>query len=462
MQEEFHKTQKLEDLATLLVLQDQVKNLNTLKEFGYFTTNETHRLLNYAVAFLWKKGGVENIQILDQSEVAEVDEGSPIVKWVKDEIPEFLKLYNSNAIQLFDFDKEHKEELDEKLDLEFRAKMMKKWPELLPPYLLWCPLLDVTNAVSGGLMIFRDTPFTKKEFRMFHWLSNNYQYTWLVLIRTRLTPFYKWMHKKAHYKILAVILLIALLFPTRMSVTTTAIVESSDPAPINAPIAGIIKEFYVKPGDSVQSGQKLMLLDQNDLLKNLAIAEKKAMLTQAKLRSANNVGYTKTENRDEIPILEAELAVDLSEMDYSKSMLDKTNIVSPIRGIAVFESREDWIGQPIQAGEKVMDIVDPKNPELQISLPVPELIDLKVGSEGKFYPYGEFFEVPIVLTALGYNAKMTPNKILAYQYTAKFLDPNQVPRLGTQGTVHLYGRYVPFIYFLLRKPLQAFRQTFGF
>jgi hypothetical protein len=71
--------------------------------------------------------------------------------------------------------------------------------------------------------------------------------------------------------------------------------------------------------------------------------------------------------------------------------------------------------------------------------------------------------VPIVLQSIGYNAKLTPSKILAYQFTAKFIDPKNIPRLGSQGNIRLYnGHYVPFFYYILRRPLQALRQTFGF
>jgi multidrug efflux pump subunit AcrA (membrane-fusion protein) len=457
----------LEGLATLLVLQDQVKNLSNLKEFGYFTTNETHRLLNYNTAYLWKKGEAVNIQLLDQSEIAEIDLQSPSSQWVKDAIHAMLKKFDkANEIQALNFEESNQnspeKDLSSTSNVQLDRKMMQHWPEMLPKYILWCPFLDTTNEISGGLIFFRENAFSEQEIKMFKWLANNYQYTWIVLTKTNLSRFYKWYKDKPYFKILATIFILTMLFPTHMSVAANATVESSNPAPISASIPGVIKEFLVKPGDTVKAGQLLMTIDKSDLLKAIAINQKKVLLTQVKLRSASNQGYDKTENRNEIPILEAQLAIDQAEMDYSKSLLTKADIISPIDGIAVFDSKEDWLGQPVQAGENILTIADPKHVKLKISLPVPDLITLEVGSKGKFYVFGQLSEIPVELTSLGYEAKMMPNKVLAYQFTAKFLDPSVAPRIGSQGKVHLYGNYVPLVYFLLRRPLQALRQTFGF
>lgn len=451
----------LEGLATLLVLQDQLKNISTLKEFGYFVTNETHRLIHYNTAYLWKKGEITKFQLLDQSEIAEIDIQSPTSQWVQELIKEILKLDNATKIKALNFTKNDSDPEAGPYD-RIDEDTMLNWQESLPRYVLWDPFLDSSDEITGGLILFRETPFSEQEIKMFQWLAKNYQYTWLVLTKSKFTSFQKWIRSKPYLKFLSLVFLLCMIFPIHMSVTTSATVESSTPSPINSPIPGIIKEFLVKPGDTVKAGQLLMVIDKSDLTKSIAVNQKKVLLTQAKLRSANNQGYDKPEIRDQIPILEAELAVDQSELEYTQSLLAKTDITSPIEGIAVFDSKEDWIGQPIQAGETIMTIEDPKQVQLKITLPVPDIIDIDVGAKGKFYVYGQLTEFPVILTSFSYNAKMTPNKVLAYEFIAKFVDPSTAPRIGSQGNVRLYGNYVPVVYFLLRRPLQALRQTFGF
>jgi hypothetical protein len=86
---------------------------------------------------------------------------------------------------------------------------------------------------------------------------------------------------------------------------------------------------------------------------------------------------------------------------------------------------------------------------------------MSVGDAGNFYLYGKLSPVAIKVRTLGYNAEVLPNKILGYQLIADFLDPTDTPQLGSQGNVEIYGARVPFIYYVLRRPLQAARKFFG-
>jgi multidrug resistance efflux pump len=452
----------VEGLATLLVLQDQVKKLKNLKEFGYFVTNETHRLLHFNTAFLWQKWELFDLHLLAQSEIGEVDQQTPTNQWVKSLIKELLSQKTAMQIQALSFEKpSDTESKGTDSSVVLSKELLTAWPEILPKYIIWSPFLDVADEISGGLILFRDHEFTEQETRMFGWLASNYQYTWQFFTKSKMIMFRKLFRKRNNLIIGSIILLAFLLFPIRLSVVSSATVGAKDPALINAPIAGIIKEFLVKPGDVVKKDQLLVILDKKDIQNSLEVNQKKLLLTEAKLRSANTQGYDKAETRSEIPLLEADAAINKAEIDYTKTILGKTDIVSPIDGIVVFDSKEDWVGQPVQAGENIMTIANPSHVELKIALPISELIDLEVGSPGKFYVYGQFSEVPVRLIALGYNARLMPNKTLAYPFVADFVDPKTIPRLGSQGTVRLYGHYVPMVYYLFRRPFQAVRQFLG-
>jgi len=455
----------LDGLAILLILENQIKNTTNLREYGYFVTNETHRLLFYDTAFLWKRSDVFDIQLLAQSEILEIDPLSPLCQSVQNIIKSILKIDNVEKIQALNFakDKQNPDEWEKPIPNPLmQENSITNWPQYLRPYVLWCPFVDNYNKITGGLILFRDSVFSEEELQRFRWLANNYQYTWQVLTKTRLSLLYKWYRSKYFFKITSIIVVVLLFLPTRMSITTKATVVSASPALINAPISGIIHDFYVKPGEAVKKGQLLLDFDKTDLIKTLAIAEKKLLYSEEKVRAAETQGYENGQSRDETPILEAEHALDQSEVDYAKSLLDKADIYSPLDGVAVFDSKEDWIGQPVQAGENILRIVELQNTELSITIPVADLIDLSMDAPGKFYEYGGLSGIDVQLTTIGYNAELQSNKILAYEYKAKFLDQKHLPLLGSQGIVHLYGDHVPLIYFLLRRPLQAIRQTIGF
>lgn len=448
---------QIEGLATLLVLDDEIRKLTNLREFSFFATNETHRLIPYHTAYLWQSKELIDIYILAQSGTAEIDASAPTNQWLKEKI-NILKS-DSKAREIHQIDLLAQSDSEKTSAEKFSSTDYK--PEELPQYLLWCPLFNKANVLNGGLIIFRETPFSEAEIKMLQWLIASYQYTWSILIKTSKLPPWKKFREKPYFIMLSIIVLSVLLFPVRLSVLGTATVVPKTPILINAPMQGVIKSFAVTPGQSVKAGQLLVTLDKTDLLSTAEVNRKDYLLTQAKLRATINAGFNKSEATSDIPILQAQLAIDKAHLDYTNELLAKADITSPIAGIVVFDSKEDWINQPVQTGERILIVADPKQVKLKIYLPVADLIKLEVGSNGDFFLYGQLGTLPIRITTLGYNAKLLPNKILAYQLSADFTDPGDNPQLGAQGTARLYGNRVPLIYYLIRRPLQAMRQTLG-
>lgn len=439
---------QMEGLATLLVLNDEIRKVTNMREFGFFTTNETHRLIPYHVAFLWKKKEITGADLLTQSGTPELDNHSISNQWLRDKIDEFCSSDNAKKIHTIDL-----------LALEKQSSLPTpiNWIETFPTHLLWCPLLDKNNDITGGIVFLRESTFSEPEIKMMGWLLASYQYTWISFVKPKRLHILKYLKKKPLLLGIALIL----LFPIHLSVLGNATVSPKDPVLINAPIEGVIKSFAVSPGQSVQTGQLLFTLDKSDLESNVEVNNKEFLLTQAKLRTAVNQGIDNQEIYAEVPILKAQLAIDNARIEYTNTQLAKTNITSPIDGVVIFDSKEDWVGQPVRTGERILMVTDPKRVELKIMLPIANVIELKIGDDGDFFPFGSLQAIPVKLKTLGYNAKLMPNKILSYELTADFTDKNKMPQLGSQGTVRLYGHRVPLIYYLTRRPLQAIRQMFG-
>lgn len=441
---------QMEGLATLLVLNDEIRKVTNLREFGFFTTNETHRLIPYHTAFLWKLKDPIGIELLTQSGTPEVDNHAIANQWLKEKIKEITASSSANKIHQIDI-----------VESEMNKKVQQKssqWTEaLFPNYLLWCPLFNKSNDITGGIILLRDTPFSEAEIKMIGWLISSYQYTWKTFIKHKKIEIVKVLKKKP----VIIIICAIFLFPIHLSVLGNATVVPRDPILINAPIEGVIKSFAVSPGQQVQAGQLLFTMDKTDLESNTDVSRKELMLTQAKLRTAVNQGIDNEQISAEVPILKAQLAIDSARIAYNNALLEKTKVISPISGVVVFDSKEDWVGQPVRTGERILVVSDPKRVELKIMLPITNVIELKTGDDGDFYLYGDLRSTPVKLKTLGYNAKLMPNKILAYELSADFINTANPPQLGAQGTVRLYGHRVPLIYYLLRRPIEAVRQSFG-
>lgn len=447
------KQAQIEGLATLLVLDEEIRRLTNIRELGFFSTNETHRLVPYHTAYFWQLKEFIGTHLVAQSGIAEIDLHAPVNQWLIHKI-NTIRL-GANAKEIHQISQGFGAENTEQPILD------QEWPDALPGHFLWCPLLNKSEQVTGGLVFFRETAFSENEINMLQWLIASYQYTWRVILKPRKIPSWERLKEKPHMIALGIIILGVLLFPIRLSVFGDGTVIPKDPVLINAPIQGVIKSFAVSPGEHVKAGQLLLTLDKSDLISAAEVSKKDYLLTAAKLRTAINEGFENKDSRSEIPIIQAQLLIDKAHLDYANQMLAKANVVSPIDGVVVFESKEDWVGQPVRTGERILVVADLHKVELKITLPVANSIELAIGSKGEFFLYGQLKALSVKIQTLGYNAKVMPNKVLAYQLTAQFIDPADLPQLGAQGTVKIYGHYVPVIYYLLRRPLQVVRQTLG-
>jgi biotin carboxyl carrier protein len=450
MQNKEMETAQLQGIATLLILNDELRKLANLREFGFFTTNETHRLIPYHTAYLWEKRDFSATHLLAQSGIAEFDRHAPTNQWLIETIDKVRTHAKAKEIHQIDFENRNTAEMSE-----------RKWPDSLPHFAIWCPLLNKANDLSGGLILFRETEFSEQEIKMLAWLIASYQYTWRTLEKpTRISAWRKYK-ERPYFIAIILILMMILFFPVHLSVLANGTVTAKDPVIINAPMQGVIQSFAVSPGEYVVAGQLLATLDKTDLQATASVSKKDLQLTASKLRTAINEGMDNADSRAEIPVLQAQLAVDNAHLNYANELLAKTDIKSPIAGLVVFDSKEDLAGQPVRTGERILIIADPKHVQLKISLAVSDVIKLKSGARGEFFLYGQFSGISIKLRTLGYNAKLMPSKILAYEMIADFTDEKNLPQLGATGTVRLYGQRVPLIYYLLRRPLQALRQRFG-
>lgn len=444
---------QMEGLATLLVLDDEIRKVSTIREYGFFTTNETHRLIPYHTCYLWGKKEFIGTYIVAQSGTAELDIHAPVNQWLKNKINQICESPKAKEVQQFD---------TESPNLNASPNIPQEWRESLPGHFLWCPLFNKAEELNGGLIFFRETAFSEGEVKMLRWLLASYQYTWKILAKPKVIAPWQKLKQRPYFIALTVLIIAIIFFPIRLSVIGSGTVTPSTPVLINAPMQGVIKSFAVNPGDTVKKGQLLLTLDKTDFIASAEVNQKNYLLTQAKLRTAINEGFTNKNSRIEIPVLEAQLQIDKARYDYTNTLLAKADITSPADGIVIFDSKEDWVGQPVNAGERILIVADPHDTHLKITIPVSDIIKLKVGDQGEFFVYGQFSSIPIVLTNIGYNAKLLPNKSLAYEFTAAFSSKTEeLPQLGAKGTVRVYGRHVPFIYFILRRPLQTIRQTLG-
>ena len=149
-----------------------------------------------------------------------------------------------------------------------------------------------------------------------------------------------------------------------------------------------------------------------------------------------------------------------AERDYARDLLARAEVRAPRDGIAVFADAERWTGKPVQTGERLMELADPRQAELRIDLSVGDAIALEPGSEAVLLLDSDPLRRHVArLERAAYEAQTTAAGQLAYRLDAAFEEAP--PRIGLRGTAKLYGDRAPLAYYLLRRPLVAARQSLG-
>jgi multidrug resistance efflux pump len=150
-----------------------------------------------------------------------------------------------------------------------------------------------------------------------------------------------------------------------------------------------------------------------------------------------------------------------AEAGYVNEQLERSRVLAPQDGIALFDEPAEWLGKPVQTGERVMRIAAPGDVEIEAWLPLGDAIPLPKGAAVSLYlASSPFSSLAGKVRYVSYDAVARPNGIYAYRIRAT-LDTPTDQRIGLKGTVKLSGDWVPLIYWVLRRPLATIRQTVG-
>lgn len=102
-------------------------------------------------------------------------------------------------------------------------------------------------------------------------------------------------------------------------------------------------------------------------------------------------------------------------------------------------------------GERLMEIADPTQAELEIWLPVADAISPEPGARIDFF-LNVAPEAPLSATVrqANHQATLSPGGVLAYRLKAELADKTRPPRIGC-GTAKVHGDPVTLLYYLIRR-----------
>ncbi|MDQ8036259.1 MAG: biotin/lipoyl-binding protein [Pedobacter sp.] len=408
--------------------------------------NETRKLVPYRQALLWELDDAGVANIVAGSGASEIESHAPYIVWAN------LLLKTQSVADL------RKPRM--LLAADAGDEVARDWAEFCAEHVLLVPLISPRGDVVAGMLLAADGAWEEGHLVLLERLADTYAHAWSALrggrqkinIRALLTR---------RRKQIAFAMAVVLLFPVRQSVVAPASVAPRHPVVVAASMGAVVKEIYVMPNQEVKAGQPLFAFDNTDVNGRLEVARKSLDVARADLIKNMQMAYSCDECRSRVPVLKAEMDQKEVELQYALSMQERSLVRAEVEGTAIFRDRNDLLGKPVSVGERIMLLAQPDDSWLQVQLPVQDAITLSKGSDIRFFlntdPLSAF---SATLVQTSYEAEQTSHDVLAYTLMADFSGGKR-PRLGLRGTARLYGDWVPFSYYVMRRPISWVRQHMG-
>ncbi|MCF7987461.1 MAG: HlyD family efflux transporter periplasmic adaptor subunit [Methylovulum sp.] len=439
MSEQRH--QQLLKLTLLLQLEQRARTAS-FDELPYILVNETAELLPYRQAVLWDS---QAEQIKAVSGVPQPEKNAPYTLWITEALKHFAKNPRATDTTLFNAP-------------DLSDELAADWGEWLPEHGLWLPLPSPSGS-SFVLLLFRESVWFEAELHILTYLCSAYGHA--LALSTANVPQRTWhlpLKGKRLQRYIAALVVLVLVLPVRQSVLADAEVIPHHPHLVRAPLDGVIETFYIQPNESVSIGQKLFALDMTQLRSRLNVAQETLDIAKTEYLQTTQQAMLDPAAKAKLATLKSKWDQQVAEAEYLQTLLKRCEVTASKAGVAVFDDPNDWLGHPVTQGEKILAVANPQTVELEVRLPMEDLIYLEEGSEVLFFPNVEpHHPMPAALSYFSYRASPTPANVMAYRLKAQFTDSEKLPRLGYRGVAKLYGSHRPLLLWLLRKPIRTVR-----
>lgn len=427
-------------LAELLRYEGEVRQQASVDELIYFVANESRGLITYDQMFVVRRTMLgEGFAVKAASSLSTIDRNAPLIQAIEkaaDGFGDVARIIDANALS------------DDPAiaDYPFHA-----WQ--------WQPLKDREGLIFGGLLLARASPWTEIEGIRLGRIGETIGHSWLALTAGRpVRRFAKPDSKTKRW--IAAALIVAALFPVRMTALAPVEVVPAKPFIVSAPYPGVIARVEVAPNAMVKAGQAVLTFEDIKVRNELQQAREKVEVARAKVERATSAAFSDSDQAREIGPLQAELKLAEADYAYALDMMGKSQIMAPRAGMAIYSDRRDWEGRAVNVGDPIMQIANPGEIAYRIDLPSKEQMRLEPGGDAKIWLDAQpLWALDARIEHASYLARPTAEGILAFAVTATPVGDK--PRIGSRGTAKLYGHWAPFIYTLLRRPISSARQYLG-
>ena len=440
------ESRDIQRLSLFLELEAMARDAESEKALQFLMVNESRRLLDYQQAVLLRVDRGKH-RAETAASLAELDRDAPFVGWL-----EALSTTLAAEAPLPEARQLSADDCPESSRGEWAAHALA--------HALWIPLRARDGSLAGALWFSRELAFSSAELTICTRLAEVYAHAWQAL------PPGERQSEQAgrRYKVPAVLLGLALVLalPVRLSAVAPVEVIAKDPEIVSAPMDGVVAEIPLPPGSEVTDGDVLFRYEDTALRNAFEIAEQALQVARARLRQASQGAFSDEDSRARVALLRQEVELKQTERDYAAELLGRVDVRAKRPGILIYSGKSDWVGRPVQVGERIMEVANPASTQLRIDLPVDDALVLATGAEVKvFLDIAPLKPLTAEVSLAHYTAAPTAAGILAYPVYAAFSAGSEATRIGLQGSARVYGERVSLFFFLFRRPISALRQFLG-
>lgn len=437
-------------IAALLHLEARARAARDLASLDFVIANETWQLAPYRQAAVFRLDALGRPTLTAVSGLAVLEGDAPFTLWITR-----LAAYAWKSFP------EQRAFTARDLPAEFADG----WTEWLPAHALFVPLAGPDGERVGAAIYCRDERWSESVMTQIGRLHDAYGYSlWALTRGEALGSRLKAGLRRSSWllKIALAAGLLALLIPVRMSVLAPAEVIALEAQVVAAPMDGVVEAFQVQPNQEVTKDQALFTLERTTLASRREVAQKALEVARTDALLAAQKAFRDDESRAELAVLQGRVREREAELAYIDAQLARVQVRAPAAGVAVFGDPNDWVGKPVQTGERIVLLADPADAGVLIWLPVADAINLEPGAEIRLFLHvAPLQPLTAALTQTSYQATPSPDNIAAYRIRGRFQGDASIARIGLKGTAKVYGERRPLAYLVFRRPLATLREWTG-
>lgn len=435
----------------MLHLEQRAFEAQTSQVLGFTAVNEALALVSFRQASFFTRTAQGRLKLVTASGLVSVAEDSPYAIWLS----RFAQsLPTPPGCQRLDFE-------------NAPAEFVDGWEEWLPEHVLAASLPDQNGASVGLVLYARESPWRDDELMALGRVHQAYGYCLSALARVPrrfgsglLSVFHG---KRAKW--LAIAVVAAMFIPVRLSALAPAEVVALSAMAVASPQDGVVSAFFVQPNAAVKAGDRLFSLDDSALASKREVARRGVSVARADLLVAQQRAFDDLKSKGELASATGRVGEKEAELLLVEGSLDRVVVRAERDGVAVYGDPNDWLGKPVQTGERVMQLADPRDAGVLVWLPVADALNLELGAPMRLFLHTKPLDpLPASLLQTSYQAILSPEGVSAYRLRGRFepgTEGAKSARIGLRGTARVSGDWAILGYYLFRRPIAAMREWTG-